>query len=138
VDPVAVRLLARAKGVERVILITDALSCAGMPDGKYPLGEFTVEMDGGLCRSSAGTIAGSILALDAALVNFSRFTGLSYEQCLPCVTLNPARVLGLEKQKGVIAAGADADLVVLDRNHAVIDTYVGGVSVRRDIEQSIH
>ena len=52
--------------------------------------------------------------LDAALRNLSTFTGLSYKECLPCITTNPARILGLEKQKGVIAPRADADLAVLD------------------------
>jgi len=127
VDPVAICLLVRAKGLERVILITDALSCAGMPDGHYPLGEMTVEVHGGACRSTAGTLAGSVLTLDRALQNFSRFTGLDYARCLPCATLNPARLLGLEKQKGVIAAGADADLVVLDESYAVVEVFVRGV-----------
>lgn len=127
VDPVAVRLLVRAKGLERVILVTDGLSCAGMPEGRYPLGEMTVEVAGGACRSTAGTLAGSVLTLDTALRNFARFTGLGYAQCLPCATVNPARLLGLEGRKGVLAPGADADLVVLDESYAVIESYVGGV-----------
>ncbi len=128
VDPVAVRLLVRSKGLERVILITDSLSCAGVPEGTYRLGELTVRVADGACRTPEGTLAGSILTLDVALRNFSRFTGLSYGQCLPCATLNPAKILGLEKQKGAIRPGADADLVVLDRNHEVIATYVRGES----------
>ncbi len=126
VDPTAVRLLVRSKGVERLVLVTDSLSCAGMPDGNYPLGEFMVQVVGGVCRSLGGVLAGSTLTQDAALRNLSSFTGLSFPQCLPCATLNPARILGLDKQKGVIAPGADADLVVLDRNFYVTQTYVRG------------
>ncbi len=126
VDPVAVCLLVRSKGTERVILITDSLSCNGMPDGSYPLGEFMVQVGGGVCRAVGGVLAGSTLTLDAALRNLASFTGLSYERCLPCATLNPAKILGLEKHKGVIAPGADADLVVLDRNYFVTQTYVRG------------
>ena len=126
VDPTAVRLLAKSKGAGRIILVTDGLSCTGMPDGSYPLGEFTVEVTGGICRASGGVLAGSTLTLDAALRNFSRFTGLAYSKCLPCATLNPAKLLGLEKKKGKIAPGADADLVVLDASHSVVETFVGG------------
>jgi N-acetylglucosamine-6-phosphate deacetylase len=126
VDPVAIRLLVRSKGLERVILITDSLSCAGVPEGTYRLGELTVRVADGACRTPEGTLAGSILTLDVALRNFSRFTGLSYGECLRCATLNPAKILGLEKQKGSVTPGADADLVVLDRNYEVIATYVGG------------
>lgn len=138
VDAVAMRLLVRSKGLERIILITDGLSCAGMPDGSYPLGEFTVQVAGGTCRAADGTLAGSTLTLDTALKNFARSAGLSFEQCLPCATLNPARLLGLEKQKGVIAPGADADLSVFDRKLDLTDTFVGGVSAWRDIEAPIH
>ena len=126
VDPTAVRLLAKSKGAGRIILVTDGLSCTGMPDGAYPLGEFTVEVTGGVCRAPGGVLAGSTLTLDAALRNFSRFTGLAYSKCLPCATVNPAKLLGLEKKKGKIAPGADADLVVLDASHNVVETFVGG------------
>jgi N-acetylglucosamine-6-phosphate deacetylase len=126
VEATAIRLLTRAKGVTRVILVSDSLSGAGMPDGNYRLGNFTVHVAGGVSRTVEGNLAGSTLTLDAAVRNFANFTGFSYQACLPCATLNPARVLGLEKQKGVIAPGADADLAILDRNYYVTQTYVRG------------
>lgn len=126
VEPNAIRLLVKAKGVERVILVTDSLSGAGMPDGNYRLGNFTVHVAGGVCRTVEGNLAGSTITLDAALRNLANFTGLSYRQCLPCATLNPAKILGIEKQKGVIAPGADADLAILDKNYYVTQTYVRG------------
>lgn len=126
VEPSAIRLLVKAKGVARVILVSDSLSGAGMPDGNYRLGNFTVHVAGGVCRTVEGNLAGSTITLDAAVRNLANFTGLSYQACLPCVTFNPARILGLEKQKGVIAPGADADLAILDRNHYVTQTYVRG------------
>lgn len=126
VEPAAIRLLVKAKGIERVILVSDSLSGAGMPDGNYPLGNFTVHVAGGVCRTVEGNLAGSTITLDAALRHLSSFTGLSYRECLPCATLNPARILGIEKQKGVIAPGADADLAILDRNFYVTQTYVRG------------
>jgi N-acetylgalactosamine-6-phosphate deacetylase len=118
--------LVAAKGLERVILVSDSLSGAGMPDGDYRLGNFTVHVAGGVSRTVEGNLAGSTLTLDAAVRNLARFTGRSYRECLPCATLNPARILGLDKQKGVIAPGADADFAILDRNYYITQTYVRG------------
>jgi len=126
VDPPAIRLLVKSKGLERVMLASDSLSGAGMPDGNFRLGNFTVHMAGGVSRTVEGNLAGSALTLDAAVRNLASFTGHSYKECLPCATLNPARIVGMEKQKGVIAPGADADLAVLDQNHYVTQTYVRG------------
>jgi N-acetylglucosamine-6-phosphate deacetylase len=126
VEPTAIRLLVRSKGIERLILVSDSLSGAGMPDGNYRLGNFTVHVAGGVCRTVEGNLAGSTVMLDAALRNLAAYTGLSYRQCLPSVTSNPARILGLENQKGVIAPRADADLAVLDRQFYVTQTYVRG------------
>ncbi|MEJ2008147.1 MAG: N-acetylglucosamine-6-phosphate deacetylase [Acidobacteriota bacterium] len=126
VEPTAIRLLARSKGVEQLVLVSDSVSGAGMPDGNYRLGNFTVHVAGGVCRTVEGNLAGSTITLDAALRNLSAYTGLSYRKCLPCVTSNPARILGLEKQKGIIAPRADADLAVLDQGFYVTQTYVRG------------
>lgn len=122
----AIQLLVKIKGLERLILVSDSSSGAGMPDGNYRLGNFTVHVAGGVCRTVEGNLAGSTITLDAAVRNLANFTGFSYRECLPCATLNPAKILGLEKQKGVIAVGADADLAILDRNHHVTQTYVRG------------
>jgi N-acetylglucosamine-6-phosphate deacetylase len=122
----AIQLLVRCKGIGGIILVSDSSSGAGMPDGNYRLGNFTVHVAGGVCRTVEGNLAGSTITLDAALRNLANFTGFSYRECLPCATLNPARILGLEKQKGVIAPGADADLAILDPNHYVTQTYVRG------------
>ena len=126
VEPPAVRVLARAKGLERLTLVSDSLSGAGMPDGNYRLGDFMVHVAGGVSRTVEGNLGGSTLTLDAAVRNLAEFTGRSFKDCLPCATLNPARIVGLEKQKGVIAPGADADLAILDQNHYVTQTYVRG------------
>lgn len=126
VEPTAVSLLVKAKGLDKMLLVTDSLSGAGMPDGNYRLGNFTVHVAGGVCRTVEGNLAGSTVTLDAAVRNLAAYTGIPYQRCLVAATLNPARLLGLEKQKGVIAAGSDADLVVLDKNYFVTQTYVAG------------
>ena len=129
VNPAAVRLLLRAKGPERVILVSDSLSAAGMPDGKYKLGSLTIQVVSGVCRTAEGALAGSTLTLDTALRNLSAFAGIPYRQCLCCATLNPAKILGIEKQKGVIAPGVDADIAILDQNYYVMQAYVRGTPV---------
>ncbi len=126
VEAAAIRLLVDAKGVERVVLVSDSSSGAGMPDGNYRLGNFTIHVAGGVCRTVEGNLAGSTITLDAALRNLVTFPGFSFQQCLPATTLTPARSLGMEKQKGVIAPGADADFAILDRNYFVTQTYVRG------------
>jgi N-acetylglucosamine-6-phosphate deacetylase len=126
VDPAAVRLVARAKGLARVVLITDSLSAAGMPDGTYNLGQFAVNVVGGICRTAEGNLAGSSITLEKALRNLMTFTGSTFRDCLPCATSNPAKLLGFEERKGVIAPGADADLAVLDANYVVRQAYVRG------------
>ncbi len=126
VDKSAIQLLVLSKGLEKLLLVSDSLSGAGMPDGNYRLGNFKVHVAGGVCRTVEGNLAGSTVTLDAAVRNLVQFTGLGYQECLPAATLNPARILGIEKQKGSIEAGADADLAVLDRSYFVTQTYVRG------------
>ncbi len=127
--PEAVRLLVRAKSLERVLLVTDSISAAGMPDGRYRLGTITVQVRGGICRTRGKNLAGSTLTLDSALRNLARFIGRSEAECLRCATLNPARIIGVEKNKGTIAPGADADFAVFDKHWKVKQTFIGGIAV---------
>jgi len=125
VQPVMVDLFMRAKGVEGAVLITDAISAAGMPDGTYHLGSFEVEVRGDRCESH-GKLAGSVLTLDRAVRNVMQFAKMSFQDSVRLATLNPARVLGLEHRKGVLRAGADADVVVFSPTGEVRQTIVGG------------
>lgn len=125
VQPVMVDLFMRAKGVEGAVLITDAISAAGMPDGTYHLGSFEVEVRGDRCESH-GKLAGSVLTLDRAVRNMMQFAKMSFQDSVRLATLNPARVLGLEHRKGVLRAGADADVVVFSPTGEVRQTIVGG------------
>ena len=113
--PGSVRLLIKAKGLDRVVAITDSIMAAGLPDGKYRLGvnEVVVE-DGDAKLADTGVRAGSTLTQDTALRNLLAFTGRPMEELLPALTENPARLIGVFGRKGSIADGKDADLVVLD------------------------
>lgn len=113
VDEAAMRLLWGAKGFAGVILISDGISATGMPDGKYMLGTFEVNVIGGVCRNSEGRLAGSTLTLDRALQNVVAM-GVSLRDALAMLTSNPARLLNLQEKKGALRVGADADLVLLD------------------------
>jgi len=113
VDEAAMRMLVELKTPERMILVSDGTSATGMPDGKYQLGLFQVEVTGGVCRSAEGKLAGSTLTLDLALRNMVAM-GVPLASALQMVTYNPARQIGVGLRKGTLAAGADADLVLLD------------------------
>jgi N-acetylglucosamine-6-phosphate deacetylase len=128
VDPAVLRLAHRLKGGAGTRLVTDAMQAAGMPDGEYRLGAAPVEVQAGRARLvDGGSIAGSTLTMDAAVRNAVRLMGLSVEEAVALATANPARVLGIQERKGAIAAGMDADLVVLDEQLAVRATLIGGV-----------
>jgi len=128
VDAPAMRLLLRAKGAERVLLVSDGTAATGMPDGKYQLGTFEVIVSGGVCRNAEGRLAGSTLTLDRAIRNIVTL-GVSLADAVRMVTLNPARLLGLEGRKGVLAPGADADLVLLDSALNVAGVMTRGVGL---------
>lgn len=126
VDPAVVDLFMRAKGLDGAVLITDAISATGMPDGTYTLGGFEVQVHDGRCEFE-GRLAGSVLTLDKALRNTMKFASLSLQHAVRMATLNPARVLGLEKRKGTLSAGADADIAVFTPAGEVVKTIVGGI-----------
>jgi N-acetylglucosamine-6-phosphate deacetylase len=113
VDEAAMKMLVDLKSAERVILVSDGISATGMPDGKYQLGMFQVAVSGGVARSAEGKLAGSTLTLDRALRNIVSL-GVPLISGVQMITANPARQIGLGACKGVLAPGADADLVFLD------------------------
>lgn len=127
VAPRVARMVYRLKGNAGVRLITDATAAAGMPDGDYRLGAAAVEVRAGRATLvGRGSIAGSTLTMDAALRNAVNFLGVTVEQAVAMASTNPARLLGLGERKGAIAAGMDADLVLLDEELSVRGTMVGG------------
>ena len=123
-------LVARQKG-DQLVLITDCLRCGGMPDGVYTLGGQDVYLSGIECRLEDGTIAGSTLTLDRAVRNMLANTDLTVSQAVNLASRNPARALGIEKRKGTLNVGSDADIALLDGNMNVRRTYVEGRLVYR-------
>lgn len=125
VHPSMLSLFLRAKGADQAILITDAISATGMPDGIYKLGGFEVQVSNGRCERQ-GRLAGSVLTLDRAIRNVMTFAGWQLQQAVRLATLNPARLLGISDQRGLIAPGRWADLVVLTPEGSLVHTIVGG------------
>ena len=125
VDPMMVRLYFKAKGEQRVVLVTDSMSATGMPDGKYKLGEMEVDVLEGRC-TSGGAIAGSLLTLDRAVQNFARFTGSGLSTAVTAASLNPAKLIGREAEWGSMEVGRSASFTVLDEGGEVIETFLGG------------
>jgi len=123
--PAMVRLAYRLKGVEGITLVTDAMEAMGMAPGAYRLGDREVIVDATSARLADGTLAGSILTMDAAVRNMIAFTGCSLADAVTMASALPAQILNLD-QKGRIAVGYDADLVVLDDKLRVAQTWVGG------------
>src|SRR6266446_8299147 len=124
-DPAIVKLFADAKGLEQTVLITDATSATGMPEGRYRLGSFEVDVRDGKCMAN-GKLAGSVLTMDRAVRNLARFAEWDLPQAVAAASQNPARVARIPN-KGVLAVGADADFVVLNSEGEVLRTFVGGV-----------
>ena len=124
-DPAIVKLVANAKGPQQTVLITDATAATGMPDGRYHLGSLAVEVKDGRCMAE-GKLAGSVLTMDKAVRNLARFADWSLSQAVAAASQNPARVARIAN-KGVLAAGSDADFVVLSPAGEVLRTFVGGL-----------
>jgi N-acetylglucosamine-6-phosphate deacetylase len=126
--PEVVRIWWRSKGPERAILITDAMSAAGMPDGMYRLGNMMVQVKDG--RASAGdALAGSLLTLNRGLSNCIEFTGAPLDQALRLVTTNPAAMTGLGDRIDTLAAGHAANMVAVDSAGKLIASIRGGQSI---------
>jgi N-acetylglucosamine-6-phosphate deacetylase len=120
-----VKLWWRAKGPERAILVTDAISATGMSDGEYRLGDFAVQVVNGRAMAN-GVLAGSVLTLDRALTNFMEFTGAPLEQALRLLTVNPASMTGLGDLAGSLGVGEAANLVALDEAGKLVGSVVHG------------
>jgi N-acetylglucosamine-6-phosphate deacetylase len=129
VDLAGVNIWWRCKGPERAILITDAMSAAGMPDGVYKLGELEVQVRGGKAEIDENTLAGSTLTLNRGVKNFAEFTRTPIEQTARLASRNPARMTGFDAETGSLAVGRAADITVLNSSNEVVKTFLHGTPV---------
>ncbi|MBN2982584.1 N-acetylglucosamine-6-phosphate deacetylase [Cohnella algarum] len=126
VHPAGIRVLVKAKGVDNVVLITDAMEAAGMPDGQYTLGELPVTMKDGVARLAEGNLAGSTLTMIDAFRLMVREVGVTVEEASRMASRNPARQLGLDKTHGSLAPGKRADVLLLDDALRLKGVWIGG------------
>ncbi|MBM4464051.1 MAG: N-acetylglucosamine-6-phosphate deacetylase [Chloroflexi bacterium] len=137
VSPVAMDVLIRCKGVDKVALISDNVPLAGMPDGVYEMfGRTVVKKDGisrleGSTPGMDGTMAGSEWPLNHNIYNLIGLVGISLPSAIRMATLTPATIIGADSYKGSIEPGKDADLVVIDEEMQIHLTMVKGEVVFR-------
>jgi len=120
------RFTIQAKGVDRVILVSDGMEATGLAEGEYELGGQKVIVKDGAARLESGVLAGSVLTLDQAVRNLLEITDLSIPEIFRMVTLNPARKLDLAHKLGRLKAGYQADIVLFDQDFKVEKTFVSG------------
>lgn len=127
VAPELVRLWFRVKGAERAILVTDAMSAAGMPEGRYKLGELDVDVANGRATlaGSTHTLAGSVLTMDRAVANLRQFTGATLADATRLASHNPAAMLG-QPELTRLAPGSFANLNRFDASGRLVATYIHG------------
>lgn len=125
VHPGAIKVLLNAKGVERTILITDAVQATGLPDGEYVLGDLPIFVKDGAARLKEGNLAGSTLTLIGAVKNMVEVVGVSVSDAFRMASQNPAKALGLEG-RGWIREGNAADFVIVSPQFEIEKTIIGG------------
>jgi N-acetylglucosamine-6-phosphate deacetylase len=126
VDPVVLRLALRAKRHDRFMLVSDAMPCVGSAEKSFTLDGRLITVRNGVCVDERGTLAGSDLDMASAVRNAVSMLGLDLAEAAAMASRNPAEFLGLGEDRGRIAPGCRADLVLLDENLAVVDSWIGG------------
>jgi N-acetylglucosamine-6-phosphate deacetylase len=128
IHPAALKLLLNCKGLDKVMLITDSTAALVRADKRR---------SGDVFRLKDGTLYGTALTLNKALKNALRFLRLTLPELVRLVSLNPARVLKIEKRKGTLGVGKDADLVIFDKNFDVKLTVVEGKIVYSKVSERV-
>ncbi len=126
IHPAVLKFVFKTLGPDRIIPITDGMQALGLADGKYTYNGIEYESKNGTSRYRDGTLIGTALGLSQLLKRFMTFTDCPLENAIRTVTYNPAKLLGLECKKGIIAPGNDADLVLLDDDFSIHTTIVAG------------
>jgi N-acetylglucosamine-6-phosphate deacetylase len=126
VSPEAIRILYKMKGKDKIVLVTDAIESKHLSDGVYQLGGQDVYVKAGEARLASGVLAGSNLTMNKAVKNFIDVTGVFLTEAVDMATINPARVMKIDGQKGSIKFGKDADFAVIDKDLNVYLTVRGG------------
>jgi N-acetylglucosamine-6-phosphate deacetylase len=130
------QFVCKFKNRNRIALVTDAMRGAGMPDDKYMLGSLEkgqeVQVEDGVAKLLDRTaFAGSVATADRLVRTMTRIAEIPLIDAIKMITVNPARMLNIQEQKGVLSVGKDADIVMFDKDIAVLTTIVAGRIVYR-------
>ncbi len=128
IHPASVRLAFSMFGAERMIIISDALRCCGMPDGEYELGGQQVFLSGGIAKLADGTIAGSATNLFECMRRAMTF-GIPEEDAIRAASYNPACSLGVQDKIASIETGKLADFIVCNSDYSKKTVYMGGKAI---------
>lgn len=128
VHPATVRLAFAMFGGERMILISDALRCCGMPEGEYELGGQQIFLKDGIAKLADGTVAGAATNLYDGMVNAIRF-GIREEDAVRAATFNPACALGVQAETGSITSGKLADFIICRKDYTGRRVFLGGEEI---------
>jgi N-acetylglucosamine-6-phosphate deacetylase len=128
--PATLRVAIRAKGADHLMLVTDAMPSVGSDAGEFMLQGRRITRDGDMLKSADGVLAGSTLTMAAAVANMIEQGRVTLRQAAAMASATPARFLGLADRTGAIAAGLRADLVALDDDFTVTESWIAGVSSR--------
>lgn len=130
VHPAILGLTVRLKGIDNVVLVSDSIKPAGLPDGEHVIDGRTFLIEDGFIKLESGVIAGSSIGLNQAVQNMVEKVGVTIPDAIQMATDNPARLLGL-KTKGRLENGYDADIAILDDDFNVLETIIQGETVYR-------
>ena len=126
IHPAIFNILINAVHKDKVVLITDSMRAGCMKSGNYDLGGQKVIVKDGAARLQDGTLAGSVLTLNKAILNMLHNSNLEIYEAVALATLNPAKVINMDNKKGSIEVGLDADIVIFNDDIEVLTTIVEG------------
>lgn len=129
VHPSSVRLAFQIFGADRMVLISDALRCCGMPDGEYELGGQAVYLHGGVGRLTDGTIAGAVTNLYEGMRRAMQF-GIDETDAIRAATVNPAKAISAEDRIGSIQTGKYADFIACSDDYTQKRVFKGGIEIK--------
>jgi N-acetylglucosamine-6-phosphate deacetylase len=125
------KLILKAKGINKIILITDAIRAAGLKDGEYVLGDekekYKIIVRNKIARTLDETAyAGSTVTMNECIKNMVELGGIDLKDAIKMATFNPALLLKIEDDIGSLAVGKRADITIFDRDYNVMTTIVNG------------
>lgn len=130
VHPASLRIALAAKGPERLALVTDAMPAVGSDRKDFQLGGQRIVASDGRCTAPDGTLAGSDLDMAMAVRNAQRLLGIDFATAVRMASAVPAAIMGLAAQRGSLRPGLSADLVLVDDQQRVAETWIAGEAER--------